>query len=46
MAPGVDVLECNMCGHRRTEAEFLAGLELRQRRGGDDEDDGDSEDME
>lgn len=26
-APGADVLECNMCGGRRSEAEFLAELE-------------------
>lgn len=27
VAPGADALECNMCGGRRTEAEFLAELE-------------------
>ena len=44
LAPCADVLECNMCAHRRTEAEFMAELELRQRDGGSDDDL--SEDME
>lgn len=29
-APGADVLECNMCGGRRSEAEFLAELEAAE----------------
>mmetsp|Transcript_2950 Transcript_2950/g.8310 ORF Transcript_2950/g.8310 Transcript_2950/m.8310 type:complete len:377 (+) Transcript_2950:228-1358(+) len=31
--PGSSVYECNMCGHKRTEAEFMAELNLQQRGG-------------
>ena len=30
LAPGADVAECNMCGARRSEAEFLAELEAAE----------------
>eukprot|EP00873_Tetraselmis_striata_P004402 jgi/Tetstr1/424666/TSEL_015188.t1 len=35
-APNSEVLQCNMCGSTKTEAEFLAELELQQRDGEED----------
>ena len=29
--PGSSMYECNMCGHKRTEAEFLDELERQER---------------